>query len=247
MKLFFKSFKFLLLLISLFIVYEVTSIDFKYINKDAISVDLNNVRNPQVKRLLRKADLYFGELYFNLSKKKQSEFYSQELEKYENSPDQIIVSPTTSNLTITNESSVNNDANWNRSHGNNLSNKFSNLKQVNTQNVHKLDVAWTHTFDSYSAVPGNPIFYNGVVYTASTNKSIVALNAFNGKKLWNYKTEGQPAIRGMLISDDEKSIIYFCDQVNLNAIYSSNGKPVEKFGKKGRVKLKKSARLHLLY
>ena len=74
MKFFFKSFKFLLLLILLFIVYEVTSIDFKYVNKDAISVDLNNVRNPQVKRLLRKADLYFGELYFNLSKKKQKEF-----------------------------------------------------------------------------------------------------------------------------------------------------------------------------
>ena len=34
---------------------------------------------------------------------------------------------------------------------------------------------------------------------------------------------------------EEKSKIYFCDQVNLIAIYASNGKYVSEFGKKGKV------------
>ena len=237
MKFFYKIIKYLLFLIVLAIVYDLTSVDFKYVNKDAITIDVNNVRNPQIKKIVRKADLFFGYIYFKLSKKKQDEFYSQDLKNYNSLPDEVIIAGSRNNLTLSNGKNINNSANWKRSHGNHLSNKFSNLKKINNENVHDLEVAWTYSFEKKSAIPGNPIYYNGAVYVASPNKSVIGLNAFNGEKLWEYKTEGHAAIRGMMLHKEEKAIIYFCDQVNLNAIYASNGKYVKEFGKKGKVKL----------
>ena len=102
MKLFFKIIGYFFLLLILIIIYDLTSIDFKYVNRNAITIDVNNVRNPQIKKIVRKADLFFGELYFKLSKKKQSEFYSQDIKKYNSLPDEIIVPPSLENLTISN-------------------------------------------------------------------------------------------------------------------------------------------------
>ena len=79
MKLFFKIIGYFVLFLILLIVYDLTSVDFKYINRSPITIDVNNVRNPQIKKIVRKADLFLGELYFNLSKKKQDEFYSQDI------------------------------------------------------------------------------------------------------------------------------------------------------------------------
>ncbi len=239
MKLFFTITKYLILVIILIIIYDLTSVDFKYVNRNAITIDVNNVKNPQIKKVVRKVDLYLGELYFNLSKKKQVEFYSQDIEKYNSLPDELTVPPTLENLTITNGKNINNSKNWARSHGNHLSNKFSNLKKINTENVNNLEVAWTHTFEKKSDVPGNPIFFDGLVYVGTPNRSLVALNAVNGKKIWEHKTEGMPARRGLMLHKEEKSKIYFCDQVNLIAIYASNGKYVSEFGNKGKIKLKK--------
>tara|TARA_B100000579_G_scaffold436577_1_gene462948 strand:+ start:78 stop:2096 length:2019 start_codon:yes stop_codon:yes gene_type:complete len=242
MKLLFTLTKYLILftiLLLLIIIYDLTSVDFKYVNRNAITIDVNNVRNPQIKKVVRKIDLYLGELYFNLSKKKQDEFYFQDIEKYNSLPDEIIVPPSLENLTISNGKNINNSTNWARSHGNHLSNKFSNLKKINIENVNNLKVAWTHTFEKKSDVPGNPIFFDGVVYVGTPNRSLVALNAVNGKKIWEHKTEGMPARRGLILHKEKKSKIYFCDQVNLIAIYASNGKYVSEFGNKGKIKLKK--------
>ena len=239
MKLFFKIIGYLVLLLIFIIIYDLTSIDFKYVNRNPITIDVNNVRNPQIKKIVRKTDLVLGELYFNFSKKKQDEFYSQDIEKYNSLPDEIIVPGSIENLTISNGKSKNNSVDWKRSHGNHSSNKFSNLKKINTENVNKLEVAWTHTFDSKNVVPGNPIYFNGLVYVGTPNKGLVALSALDGKKIWEHKTEGQAARRGMMIHEDKKPKIYFCDQMNLISIYASNGEYVSEFGQKGKIKLKK--------
>ena len=239
MKLFFKIIGYIFLFLVLIVIYDLTSVDFKYVNRNAITIDVNNVRNPQIKKIVRKADLVLGELYFNLSKKKQDEFYTQDIKKYNSLPDEVVVPASFENLTLSNGKSINNSTDWKRSHGNHSSNKFSNLKKINTENVHNLEVAWNYTYDSKNVVPGNSIYFDGVIYVATPNKSIIALSALDGKKMWEHKTEGMPARRGMMIHEGEKSIIYFCDQVNLIAIYASNGKYVSEFGKNGKVKLKK--------
>ena len=158
-------------------------------------------------------------------------------------PDEIIIDPQLQNLTISNEKSINNTDNWERSHGNHLSNKFSNLKKINTKNVHNLEVAWIHTFKKKGDIPGNPIYLDGVVYLASPVKGLVALNASNGKKIWERPTEGMAARRGLLIHKEDKPKIYFCDQKNLISIYASTGKHVTKFGKKGKIKLKRNCQI----
>ena len=133
MKLFFKIIGYFALFLILIILYDLTSVDFKYVNRNAVTIDVNNVRNPQIKKIVRRADLFFGQLYFDLSKKKQDEFYSQDINKYNDLPDEIIVPASFENLTLSNGKSVNNSTDWKRSHGNHSSNKFSNLKKINTE------------------------------------------------------------------------------------------------------------------
>ena len=91
------------------------------------------------------------------------------------------------------------------SHGNHLSNKFSNLTTINKNNIDLLELAWVHTFEKKGIIPGNPIFFNGTIYLSSTNKSLVALDAISGKKKWEFKTDGVAARRGLLIQGENNN------------------------------------------
>ena len=243
MKILFKSIYAIIFILFIIILYEVTSIDSKYINRSTIEIDINNIRNPVVKRIVRKIDLYAGAIYFNLSKKKQLEFYDNNLDEYSNLPDEVIIPAVDVNLTASNKKNFNNDENWSRSHGNHSSNKFSNLKLINKDNIKNLDVAWTYSFENKGDIPGNPIYYDGKVYLSSTEKSLIALDAGNGQKIWEFQTEGLAARRGLVLSEKEEPIIYFCDQKNLIALYASDGQVVSTFGKKGKIKLKKKCQI----
>ena len=180
------SFYFLILLI-VFILFELISLDNTYVNKPSFSIDVNNVRNPQIKKIVRKLDNSFGQVYFALSSSKQKEFFENNRNYYNNLPNEILVKAKLDNLTISNGLNKNNEKNWKRSHGNHSSNKFSNLNQINKQNVNSLEVVWTHTFEKKKDVAGNPIYYNGTIFLSSTGKSLVALNASDGKKNGNLK------------------------------------------------------------
>ena len=142
-----KYFSYFLILVVSFILYELISIDGSYLNRSTITLDVNNVRNPQVKKIVRGTDNLLAYFYFSISKKKQREFYEVDRDYYNNLPDRIIVNPKLDNLTIANGKSINNEKDWKRSHGNHLSNKFSNLKKINKDNIDLLDVAWVHTFE----------------------------------------------------------------------------------------------------
>ena len=239
-----KALKYLLILLIFFSIYEFTSIDNRYVNRSTVDIDINNVRNPPLKKLARKLDLYVGSFYFNLSKKKRNEFFNQDIEKYNSLPDEIVVSPSYDNLTISNNKNYNNTADWKRSHGNHSSNKFSDLDQINTKNVKNLEVAWIYEFNKNGDIPGNPIYFDKTIYMASTaGESLVALHAKDGKKKWEYKTKGRAAIRGLIFNEENNSKIYFCDQGNLIALDAFNGKEVKKFGTQGKIKLKKKCQI----
>ena len=182
-----KYFSYFLILVISFILYELISVDGSYLNRSTITLDVNNVGNPQVKKIVRGADNLLAYLYFSVSKKKQREFYEVDIDYYNSLPDKIIVNPKLENLTIANGKSINNEKDWKRSHGNHLSNKFSNLKKINKDNINLLELAWVHTFEKKGIIPGNPIFFNGTIYLSSTNKSLLALDAINGKKNGNLR------------------------------------------------------------
>ncbi len=244
MKKIFKALKYLLVFIIFFSIYEFTSIDNRYINRSTIDIDINNVKNPPLKRIARKLDLYIGSFYFNLSKKKQNEFFNQDIEEYNSLPNEIVISPPYENLTTSNNKNFNNTVDWKRSHGNHSSNKFSDLDQINTENVKDLEVAWIYEFKKNGDIPGNPIYFDKTIYMASTaGESLVALQAKDGKKKWEYKTEGRAAIRGLILNEEKNSKIYFCDQGNLIALNALNGKEIKKFGRQGKIKLKKKCQI----
>lgn len=242
LKKFFRYLLYIVFLLCIFIIYELVSYDSSYVNKSAFSIDANNVRNPQVKKIVRTIDNLFGKFYFNLSKNKQNEFFDNQIILYNSLPDKKFVASDHSNLTSSNNMNSNNNKDWKRSHGNHGSNKFSNLKKINVTNVSSLEVAWIHTFDEIGDIPGNPIFHDGIIYLSSTKNSIVALDALNGEKKWEFKTEGMAARRGLLI-DENGSKIYFCDQKNLISLNSSDGSLNKKFGDKGLIRLKKNCQI----
>ena len=67
------------------------SISTKYINRPAFSFDINNVRNPQIKKLIRKTDNFYAYLLLKYSKNHQ-EHLNQEDDNFEKLPELKIIS-----------------------------------------------------------------------------------------------------------------------------------------------------------
>ena len=65
----FKFFSIVSLIIIFFIVYEITDVSNKIINRSLISFDLNNIRNPQVKKTMRYLNDTFASIRILFSQK----------------------------------------------------------------------------------------------------------------------------------------------------------------------------------
>jgi quinoprotein glucose dehydrogenase len=232
-----KYLLYIFIIIFTFTIYELTNFNFHYVNKPLITIDINNIRNPQIKKLVRFADNYFSYYYFKFSKKKKEEFYNTNEKNLKQLPEKKIYKTNINNLTTSNNKNYNNNKNWLRSHGNHSSNKFSSLEKINLKNISKLDLYWIYEFDEKKPIPGNPIFFDGNIFVATTGKSLVSIDVLTGKKNWEFYTEGYPAIRGLLLDKKTKNL-YFCDQYNLISIQSKTGTTNKEFGNNGKIKLK---------
>lgn len=123
---------------------------------------------------------------------------------------------------------------------------YSALKQVDTKNVGRLQVAWT--FDSGDAFPGsdmqcNPIVVNGVLYATTPKLRLVALDAASGKQIWSFDglngRRPNHAIRGLTHwTDGKQSRILFSLEYELLSIDAKTGKLDPAFGKQGKVDLR---------
>jgi quinoprotein glucose dehydrogenase len=125
---------------------------------------------------------------------------------------------------------------------------YSSLDQINRDNVHSLQVAWT--FDSGDQHPKsemecNPIVVDGVLYATTPNGSVVALDAATGSVHWRYDaTEGLSNIgkvrnRGVTYwAEGADRRIFVGVRQYLVSLDAATGKPVTAFGKAGRVDLR---------
>jgi len=229
------------LLFLLFLLIDMTSISFKYVNKDILSFDLDNIRNKKLKNITNFFDQYYENFLANNFHKHKSYYNSKIFGEIEKKLPEEIVIKSSDDLTLTNNKNINNSEEWRRSHGNAHSNRFSSLKNINLENINRLDVAWTYQFfDRGWDIQSNIIFADGKVFIPSTKKHVVALNAYNGEELWKYETKQLvPARRGLIFYKDKnnKSQIIFCNGRYLTNILADNGKPNDKFGKKGLKKI----------
>ncbi|MDX1981645.1 MAG: PQQ-binding-like beta-propeller repeat protein [Bryobacteraceae bacterium] len=124
--------------------------------------------------------------------------------------------------------------------------RYSTLKQINRQNVNRLQVAWTYdTGDAFkgSEMQVNPIIVNGVLYATSPKMRVIALDAATGKLKWAFDpSEGKPQpgrSRGVTYwADSGGERIFSTYGFNLFALDARTGKLIESFGTNGRVDMR---------
>ena len=125
---------------------------------------------------------------------------------------------------------------------------YSSLDQINRENVHSLQVAWT--FDSGDQHPKsemecNPIVVDGVLYATTPNGDVVALDAATGTLHWRFDANeglrniGKVRNRGVTYwSDGTDRRIFVGVRQYLFSLDAQTGKPITAFGKAGRIDLR---------
>ena len=88
---------------------------------------------------------------------------------------------------------------WPTYNGDYTGQRFSQLKQINSGNVHGLSLAWVTRFGSGPGITikSTPLLVNGVLYFTSPN-NVWAADAHNGRELWHYQ---YPANTGSTIGN----------------------------------------------
>ena len=155
-------------------------------------------------------------------------------------------------------------ADWPSYGGDNGSQKYSTLDQVNASNVADLVTAWSWESpdnatvadniaqQNYRAVPAGfkatPIVIEGVMYVPSSFGRVVALDAASGEEKWVFDTEawssGRPANLGYnsrgvgyWSSKGKQRIFFATNDANLWSIDAVTGLPDSSFGDGGKIDL----------
>ena len=136
-------FIFSIIFISL-IFYEITIISTKTVNRAFIDINLNNIRNPQIKKIVRYIDNLYASILISYSNK--TKLYYENKDSRENLPEIKVIEKT---KTFSNNiyPIKNVLKNWTRNYGNSASNRFSSLKQINKGNLDQLEVAWKYKLE----------------------------------------------------------------------------------------------------
>ena len=239
-KYFYTLIKFIFILILIFTsigLYQATEYDNKYVNRKNFHIDFNLIRTPFLKRVFLKIEEYGNSIFF--------------------SEDQLTIYKTNSSLPLfkyqnknldnarTDFDSINQADTWFRSNKNSMSQRFSNLDQINDQNVNTLEVAWIYrSQDGQGQIQSNPIIIKNKIITPTPGHNVVALDSKSGNEIWRFKSKSNyPAQRGRVYwNGNSKSQpgIFFSDHSGLYKLDIENGKLDLNFGNKGFVKTKLS-------
>ena len=217
-----------------------SSFSFKVKNRDFLSIDSNNIRNPQVKKIIRYIDRIYSSLLISFDE--DSKKYYLNLDDRDVYPEEKIIQKTkdfSKNL----YPKKNNGEDWHRNHGSSASNRFSSLKSININNLDKLTVAWKYKIkgEIFNDIQSNVIVAEQKIFIPSYNKKIISIDARNGNFIWEIKLDDYSPRRGMVYlkkQGNESSKLFFSSYKKLISLNASNGKYNKSFGKNGVVKLK---------
>ena len=140
---------------------------------------------------------------------------------------------------------------WRAYRGDDGINAYSQLDQINKENVNHLQVAWTYrTGDhtDFSKIECNPIIIDRILYGVSAKMKVFAVEANTGKEIWVFdpfepgSKEGG-FNRGLTYWEDgyDKRILV-CAKNKLIALDAITGKTFSQFGDNGFVDLRKGLR-----
>ena len=85
---------------------------------------------------------------------------------------------------------------------------YSPLDQINRQNVHQLQLAWSWAMDDTGANEATPLVYDGIMYLPNPRGVIQALDAATGDLIWQYRPQiARPAPTGPAAGGGEQTAI----------------------------------------
>jgi len=120
-------------------------------------------------------------------------------------------------------------------------NHYSELTQINLDNVKKLRVAWTHQLPDSGQMQMNPLIKDKTLYGVSPSLQAFALDAVTGEELWRF---GDPlkvwygTSRGVAYwTDGIEKRIFFVSGTYLYALNALTGKLILSFGDQGKLDL----------
>ena len=120
-------------------------------------------------------------------------------------------------------------------------NHYTTLDQIDSTNVDRLKVLWTYESPDAGQMQMNPVMIDGILYGITANMRVIALDAGNGRELWNYQdtvSATHSANRGLSYwSKGEDKRLFFVSGPYLIALDALSGKPVLTFGDQGKVDL----------
>ena len=225
----------------LFYVIDISKINYKYVNKNLITFNGKNLSFELNKRIYN----FYDHIYFFFNKDNLSEEDKNFI--INNQKDRSKLEKTFIVKSFQNTKKINSYkkllGNWPRSHGNNNSNKFSNLEKINNTNISDLDLAWIYNSNNNQGknldIQCNPIVVDGVIYTPVIGGFIVAIDGSNGEELWRSEQFNKDvARRGLLYWKNKNKLgqIFFNDGSKLIALNIKDGKKINSFGKNGEVR-----------
>jgi lanthanide-dependent methanol dehydrogenase len=109
------------------------------------------------------------------------------------------------------EKNIADSKNWAMQAGDMYNQRYSQLKQINTSNVGKLQVAWTFSTGVLRGHEGSPLVIDGMMYLHSPfpNK-VFAIDVDTQKIVWKYEPKQDPAVIPQMC----------CDTVNRGLAYA---------------------------
>jgi len=109
------------------------------------------------------------------------------------------------------EKNIAKPGNWAMQAGDMFNQRYSKLKQINTKNVNKLQVAWTFSTGVLRGHEGSPLVVDGMMYMVSPfpNK-VFAIDLDTQEIVWKYEPKQDPAVIPQMC----------CDTVNRGVAYA---------------------------
>src|SRR5690606_26186991 len=129
------------------------------------------------------------------------------------------------------------------------STQYSTLDQINRENVHLLEIAWMYDTGDSAEYQSNNLIVDGILYSATPYRRVVALDAATGEHLWTFDPDehnpyggnmyqGGGRQRGVMYWEDgDDRRIYTVKGPWMYAIDASTGALAPEFGEGGWIHL----------
>ena len=139
-----------------------------------------------------------------------------------------------------------NSADWPVYLGGKERNLYSSLDQIDRDNVSKLKVAWTYDTGEKAEYQANNLIIDGVLFTPTQTRKIVALDAATGKVKWTWDPakehtgKGRARQRGVVYWENEKGgekRLLTGVRGHLFAVDPQTGETIRRFGQNGSINL----------